>query len=96
MDNNENRDVLAENNEPKNNKAYTYSPASNNGYGYNYEPKPNPPKKEKGFGIGAIVLSIVLSVVVSSVASVYVATNALKDEIDAAAGSSNEQTSQEI
>ncbi len=95
MDNNENRDVFAENNEPKNNKAYTYSPASNNGYGYNYEPKPNPPKKEKGFGIGAIVLSIVLSVVVSSVASVYVATNALKDEIDAAAGSSNEQTSQE-
>lgn len=95
MDNNENRDVFAENNEPKNNKAYTYSPASNNGYGYNYEPKPNPPKKEKGFGIGAIVLSIVLSVVVSSVASVYVATNALKDEINAAAGSSNEQTSQE-
>ena len=95
MDNNENRDIFAENNEPKNNKAYTYSPASNNGYGYNYEPKPNPPKKEKGFGIGAIVLSIVLSVVVSSVASVYVATNALKDEIDAAAGSSNEQTSQE-
>lgn len=95
MDNNENRDVFAENNEPKNNKAYTYSPASNNGYGYNYEPKPNPPKKEKGFGIGAIVLSIVLSVIVSSVASVYVATNALKDEINAAAGSSNEQTSQE-
>ena len=95
MDNNENRDIFAENNEPKDNKAYTYSPASNNGYGYNYEPKPNPPKKEKGFGIGAIVLSIVLSVIVSSVASVYVATNALKDEINAAAGSSNEQTSQE-
>ncbi len=95
MDNNENRDIFAENNEPKDNKAYTYSPASNNGYGYNYEPKPNPPKKEKGFGIGAIVLSIVLSVIVSSVASVYVATNALKDEIDAAAGAPNEQNSQE-
>lgn len=90
LDNNENRDILEENSQASGNEAYSYSPAN---YSYNPSPKFTPPKKEKGFGVGAIILSIVLSVIVSSVASVYVATGALRDEIDAAKGSSQEQTS---
>ena len=91
LDNNENRDIFEE--QGSSNEAYSYSPTNDNNYGYSPVTEVIPPKKEKGFGIGAIILSIVLSVVVSSVASVYVATGALRDEINAAAGSSEEQTS---
>ncbi len=95
IDNNENQNFNKENGREDFNESYSYSPADNNTYGYTPAPKTTPPKKEKGFGIGAIILSVVLSVIISSVASVYVATGALKGEIDAAANQSDDKTSSE-
>ncbi len=76
-------------------QSYSYTP--NNNYGYsapsNSEP-PQPPKKDKKtFGIGAIVICIVLSVLVSTVTSLTIAFGSMKDNDNTNTGNDTASTS---
>ncbi len=76
-------------------KSYSYTP--NNNYGYSAPSNPEPPKKDKKvFGVGAIVVCIVLSVLVSTATSLSIAFGSMKnndkDGSNTASVTSNQDT----
>ena len=70
----ENRNTIDNNFENKSEQSYSYTP----NYNYGYTPQPQPPKNEppkepkKNYGIGTIILCIVLSAVISAGAALYI------------------------
>ena len=78
MDQNDNGLNIGNNENPKNEPLYSYTPNSN--YIYNTptstpQPTPQPPKKDnRRFGMGAIILCIILSVAISTAASLSIAS----------------------
>lgn len=70
----ENRPHVDNNTENKSEQSYSYTP----NYNYGYTPQPQPPKNEppkepkKNYGIGTIILCIVLSAVISAGAALYI------------------------
>lgn len=80
-----------------NNGSYSYTP--NSSYGYNTPtPDPKPPKKDKKyFGVGTMVVCIILSVLVSTGVSLSVAFGSMNDDngSDTAMSSGNSSTESE-
>ncbi len=83
MDQNNNGFNVGNNENQNNEPLYSYTPNSN--YIYNTptstpQPTPEPPKKDnRRFGMGAMVLCIVLSVIISTFASLAIAFGSMED-----------------
>ena len=94
----ENKSSLEQSTE--NQSVYSYTP--NNNYGYQSpestnggEPPKGPNRDKKLFGIGTIILCIVLSVIISAATSLGIAFNSFKDKADNNSSSSQQLTSSE-